>query len=230
MPAGGSIAARREKDGVTDGIRTRDIQGHNLTLCQLSYGHRQNRLSTHASPAKSILFHRVALYTDRTFHRPTAPYTRAMDSAWSQLAGNTPIWVGLLAWAAAQSIKMTLAWRKTREFDFRYFVSTGGMPSAHSAAVCALAASVGFAAGLDSPIFAVALAFAVIVMFDAQSVRRAAGQQARLLNQIVAELFKEHHLSGHKLAELLGHTRLEVFFGMLLGILIAIAVEGVRRW
>ncbi len=152
-----------------------------------------------------------------------------MDSPWSQLAQNTPIWAGLLAWAAAQSIKMTLAWRKTHEFDFRYFVSTGGMPSAHSAAVCALATSVAFNAGLASPVFAVALAFAIIVMFDAQSVRRAAGQQARLLNQIVQELFKEHHLSTHKLAELLGHTRLEVFFGMLLGILVALAVEWIRH-
>jgi acid phosphatase family membrane protein YuiD len=152
-----------------------------------------------------------------------------MDSAWSQLAHNAPVWASLIAWAIAQTIKMTLAWRKTHEFDFRYFVSTGGMPSAHSAAVCALATSVGFVSGLDSPVFAVAIAFAIIVMFDAQSVRRAAGQQARLLNQIVAELFKEHHLSGHKLAELLGHTRLEVFFGMLLGILVAVAVEWLRR-
>jgi acid phosphatase family membrane protein YuiD len=151
-----------------------------------------------------------------------------MDSAWAQLARNTPIWASFIAWAIAQTIKMTLAWRKTHEIDFRYLVSTGGMPSAHSAAVCALATSVGFTSGLDSTVFAVAVSFAIIVMFDAQSVRRAAGQQARLLNQIVAELFKEHHLSGQKLAELLGHTRLEVFLGMLLGIFVAGAVEWLR--
>ncbi|HMP76124.1 MAG TPA: divergent PAP2 family protein [Kiritimatiellia bacterium] len=151
-----------------------------------------------------------------------------MDSAWSQLGQNTSIWAGILAWAAAQTIKMTIAWRKTHNFDFRYFVSTGGMPSAHSAAVCALATSVGMRTGLDTPVFAVATAFAIIVMFDAQSVRRAAGQQARLLNQIVGELFKEHHLSTHKLAELLGHTRLEVFFGLLLGIAVALLVESLR--
>lgn len=151
-----------------------------------------------------------------------------MESFWSQLGRNTAIWAGVLAWAAAQTIKMALAWRKTREFDFRYFVSTGGMPSAHSAFVCALATSVGIQSGFDSTPFAVALGFAIIVMFDAQSVRRAAGQQARLLNQIVQELFKEHHLSGQKLAELLGHTRLEVFFGMLLGIIAALVVESAR--
>lgn len=148
-----------------------------------------------------------------------------MENAWDQLARNTSIWSGLLAWAAAQTIKMTIAWRKTHEFDFRFFISTGGMPSAHSAAVCALATSVGLREGWGTSVFAVALAFAIIVMFDAQSVRRAAGQQARLLNQIVAEFFKEHHLSTHKLAELLGHTRLEVFLGMLLGIAIALAIE-----
>ncbi len=148
-----------------------------------------------------------------------------MDSLWTQLAHNSSLWSSAIGWAAAQGIKMTLAWRKTREFDFRYFISTGGMPSAHSAAVCALATSVGLRNGLDSTAFAVALIFAIVVMFDAQSVRRAAGQQARLLNQIVAEFFKEHHFQKKRLAELLGHTRLEVFFGMLLGIAIALAYE-----
>ncbi len=148
-----------------------------------------------------------------------------METDWSPLLQNTSIWSGLVAWGTAQAIKMTLAWRKTHEFDFRYFISTGGMPSAHSAAVCGMATSVGIRAGPGSPLFAVALTFAVIVMFDAQSVRRAAGQQARLLNQIVAELFKQHHLSTHKLAELLGHTRLEVFFGLLLGIAVALGIE-----
>lgn len=106
--------------------------------------------------------------------------------------------------------------------DFYIFVSTGGMPSSHSSMVSALATSIGLTAGFGSPLFALALGFALVVMFDAQSFRRAAGQQARLLNQIVEELFKEHHFSEKKLAELLGHTRYEVFFGMLLGILIAI--------
>ena len=73
----------------------------------------------------------------------------------------------------------------------------------------------------------VALAFAIVVMFDAATVRRAAGVQARLLNEIVDELFKEHHLSERKLAELLGHTRLEVFMGMVTGILVAMLVHSI---
>ena len=77
---------------------------------------------------------------------------------------------------------------------------------------------------LFTPIFVLSLTFAIIVMFDASTVRRAAGLQARLLNEIVDELFKEHHLSERKLAELLGHTRLEVFLGMIIGILVAMLI------
>ena len=94
--------------------------------------------------------------------------------------------------------------------------------------VSALALSVGLREGWSSTLFAVTLAFAIVVMFDAQSVRRAAGQQARLLNQIVQELFKEHHLSKQKLAEFLGHTRTEVFAGFLLGLATAAAVHALQ--
>lgn len=142
-----------------------------------------------------------------------------------ELFHNPSFLSALFGWFAAQSIKFTWNLITKHECDFRYMISTGGMPSAHSATVSALATSVGIREGIGSSMFAVTLAFALIVMFDAQSVRRAAGQQARLLNQIVAEIFKEHHLSTHKLAELLGHTRLEVFAGMMLGIGIGLAVH-----
>jgi acid phosphatase family membrane protein YuiD len=144
------------------------------------------------------------------------------DFAWYR---NVSFWCGITAWLLAQSIKMVSHFRRRQVLDFSVLVSTGGMPSAHSAAVAALATSVGLVEGFSSTLFAVALAFAVIVMFDAQSVRQAAGHQARLLNQIVEELFKEHHLSQQKLAELLGHTRLEVFAGMSVGILTALVIH-----
>ena len=143
----------------------------------------------------------------------------------NDLLSNISIWTPLSAWMIAQTIKFVSKYINTHEIDFHCFVSTGGMPSAHSASVSALATSIAIRAGLDSPIFAVTLAFAAVVMFDAQSVRRAAGQQARLLNQIVQELFKEHHLSTHKLGEFLGHTRLEVFAGMTLGVVIAFVIH-----
>lgn len=143
------------------------------------------------------------------------------------LAFNEAFWTALSAWTIAQSIKLAVRLITRREFDFRVFLSTGGMPSAHTAMACALATSVGLIEGWSSPISAIAIAFAGVIMFDAQSVRRAAGLQARLLNQIVQELFKNHHLSQQKLAELLGHTRLEVFMGMLTGIFTAFAVHSV---
>ena len=125
----------------------------------------------------------------------------------------------------AQFIKFVLGWRRRKQLDFTYFVSTGGMPSAHSASVSGLATSVGIQEGFSTPVFALALWFALIVMFDAQSVRRAAGEQARILNQVVEELLENHHLSQEKLAELLGHTPLEVGAGMLLGVLTAMLVH-----
>jgi hypothetical protein len=113
---------------------------------------------------------------------------------------------------------------QSRRLNFRYLVSTGGMPSAHSAMACAVATTIGLTEGVSSPLFTLGFCFAAVIMFDAQTVRAAAGKQARLLNQIVDELFKEHHLSEVKLKELLGHTRLEVFFGMLTGIVSALAL------
>ena len=135
---------------------------------------------------------------------------------------NQCVWAPFFAWILAQAIKMVRRYRETKKVDFAVLVSTGGMPSAHSAMVCALATTVGLTVGFGAPLFAVTLAFALVVMFDAQSFRRAAGQQAQLLNQIVEELFKEHHLSEQKLAELLGHTRVEVFAGMVIGIAVSL--------
>ena len=132
-------------------------------------------------------------------------------------------WAALFGWLIAQGIKMICSLLQTRRLDFSYMVSTGGMPSAHSAMVCSLATSLGLCQGFDSAIFSLGIAFALVVMFDAQSVRAAAGEQASLLNQIVDELLHEHHLSEKKLKELLGHTRMEVFMGMLTGIATAFA-------
>ncbi len=133
-------------------------------------------------------------------------------------------WSGLGAWTIAQCTKMICGFLETKRLDFHYLVSTGGMPSAHSASVSGLATSVGLIEGFGSPIFVIALTFAIITMFDASTVRRAAGMQATLLNQIIDELFKEHHLSEKKLAELLGHTRLEVVMGAVVGVFTALIV------
>lgn len=140
------------------------------------------------------------------------------DSLWA----NVTLWSAAFGWTAAQAIKFTGHYLRARQLDFSFFVSTGGMPSAHSALVSALATSVGILNGVGSSAFAIATIFALIVMFDAQGVRRAAGHQARVLNQIVDTIMKEHHMPNReKLAELLGHTRHEVFAGLALGIAVA---------
>jgi acid phosphatase family membrane protein YuiD len=133
-------------------------------------------------------------------------------------------WAGVAGWTVAQTTKMIICLAQSRRLNFRYLVSTGGMPSAHSAMACAVATTIGMTEGFNSPLFTLGFCFAAVIMFDAQTVRAAAGKQAQLLNQIVDELFKEHHLSENKLKELLGHTRLEVFFGMLTGIFSALAL------
>lgn len=142
-----------------------------------------------------------------------------------ELFHSPSFWSAFYAWMAAQVTKMMFGFFKTKRLDFSYLASTGGMPSAHSAMVTGLASSVGINEGFGSPVFVLALGFALVVMFDASTVRRAAGLQARLLNDIIDELFKEHHLSEQKLVELLGHTRLEVFTGLMMGVLVAMLVN-----
>ena len=125
----------------------------------------------------------------------------------------------------AQLVKLILHVVRTRKFDPAFLFRLGGMPSSHSAAVVAVATSVGLIDGFGSVLFAVALTTAAVVMIDAQTVRRAAGMQARVLNQIVDELFRTHHFPQHKLVEFLGHTRLEVLFGLLIGVFTALFIH-----
>lgn len=130
--------------------------------------------------------------------------------------------VALLACFTAQGLKVIIELIKDRSLNFRYLVSTGGMPSAHSALVGALAAGIGQTMGWSSPEFAIACLFAIIVMYDAAGVRQAAGKQAKILNQITDELFQEqHNLNEEKLKELLGHTPFQVVVGLALGIAIS---------
>jgi len=133
-------------------------------------------------------------------------------------------WSSFIGWTIAQVVKMTTGFVKTGQIDFRYLLSTGGMPSAHSAMVCGLGTAIGLTEGFGSPVAMVASAFAAITMFDAASVRRAAGHQAKVMNLMIQELFKQHKLRHTHLKELLGHTRKEVFAGMFVGIAVAVVV------
>lgn len=136
----------------------------------------------------------------------------------SSFSANIWFFCAFFSWCLAQSIKMLLAFLKTRRIDLHYIVSTGGMPSAHSATVSGLATAVGITEGFGSPMFALAMVYAIITMFDASTVRRAAGQQAAIINIMIHELLQGHKISNRRLKELLGHTRIEVVMGMLTGI------------
>ena len=134
-----------------------------------------------------------------------------------QLLSNNIIIVSIASWAIAQIIKMILDVITTGEIDWELMVASGGMPSSHSSFVCALATSVGIKNGFDSSLFALCFVLAVVVMYDAAGVRRAAGFHAVIINKIMAGL----NIKDEKLKELLGHTPIQVGAGAILGIIVA---------
>ncbi|MFE1743952.1 divergent PAP2 family protein [Coleofasciculus sp. H7-2] len=135
---------------------------------------------------------------------------------------NHVLLVATLACLIAQASKLIIDLAQHGKVNVRVLVTTGGMPSAHSALVTALATGIGQTVGWDSIEFALATIFAVIVMYDAAGVRQAAGKQARILNQIIDELFQEHHkFNEDRLKELLGHTPFQVIVGSALGIAVS---------
>lgn len=129
---------------------------------------------------------------------------------------------GILSAITAQFIKFILFTIKTRKINFKIFTTTGGMPSTHSAGVVALSTTVGLLEGFESIVFAVAAGYALVIMYDAAGLRRAAGKTAACLNKMMEE-FYNHDLRavGGKLKELLGHTPFEVFVGAVYGIVFA---------
>ena len=137
----------------------------------------------------------------------------------ASILDNHVLLIALAACFLAQGIKAIIELIRNGKVTVRFLFSTGGMPSAHSALVGALATGVGMTEGWSSPSFATACLFAVIVMYDAAGVRQAAGKQARILNQILDELFSDsHQLNEERLKELLGHTPFQVLVGLAWGI------------
>ena len=123
------------------------------------------------------------------------------------------------AWFTVQIFKLLSDSIIHREINFKRFVETGGMPSSHSAVVTSLMTAVGLSEGFNSPMFAISFVFSFIVMYDAAGVRRAAGKQARILNQLINS--KQVKVdTNEKLKELLGHTPIQVFVGAIYGIVV----------
>lgn len=142
-----------------------------------------------------------------------------------ELFANKPFWAAALSWCVAQVLKVFIDWIVSGRLDIKRIWGDGGYPSAHSALVSALAASIGKSQGLASPLFALACAFAAIVMHDARGVRLETGKQARTINSILDILNASWETSldtAQRLKEMVGHTPLQVFCGAVLGIFIGI--------
>ncbi len=134
---------------------------------------------------------------------------------------NPVLIAGVVAWSLAQLVKVPWSYLTTRRWDWSLLLRAGGMPSSHSALVASIAHATGLFVGFDSPVFAIALGMAIIVIYDATGIRRQAGLHAEIINAMIQDLARGHPLKGQELIELLGHTPLEAFAGMTLGIIIA---------
>ena len=138
-----------------------------------------------------------------------------------QILTNKLITTPALAWIAAQLLKTLLDGIRNRHFNPHLLFGTGGMPSAHSALVCGLAAAAGRTQGLESPVFAITVALAAIVMYDAAGVRQAVDRQSEILTHLLSHVPRTQDDFDRFLESLVGHTRIQVLGGALLGILVA---------
>ena len=129
--------------------------------------------------------------------------------------------VGLLSWGLAQLIKVPWNYFSSGKWDWVLLLRAGGMPSSHSALVASVAHAVGLFVGFDSPLFALALTLAIIVIYDATGIRRQAGKHAEYLNRIIRDRLKGVDSRDHQLREMLGHTPIEALAGTLLGVAVA---------
>lgn len=140
------------------------------------------------------------------------------------LFANTILVSAVTAWAIAQILKVVVSVILLKKLNFQLIFSSGGFPSSHSATVSALAIGIGKYYGWNSPIFAVSAVFGMIVLYDAAGVRRAAGKQAEVINQLVERLHPSLHFNQDRLKELIGHTPLEVFGGVSVGVIAGLLI------
>ena len=129
-----------------------------------------------------------------------------------------------LIWFCIQTFKVFYDLVKTKKFNFKRLMQAGGMPSSHSGVVISLTTMIGKNVGINSPLFAVALIFSFIVMYDAAGVRRAAGKQAKLLNKIVETPGLTSLQVSERLVEVLGHTPVQVIVGAAIGVIVGLLV------
>lgn len=148
-----------------------------------------------------------------------------MRDFFDEVFSNRILIAGALGWLTEQVLKTIIFAITNHGLNWSRLVGDGGMPSGHSATVTAIAVSCGMELGFDSPIFAVACFMAIIVMHDAMGVRRETGKQSQVLNHLVEVVYAKNLTPEEKLKEFVGHTPLQVFFGFLLGLCIAIVIN-----
>lgn len=135
---------------------------------------------------------------------------------------NEALLCAVTAWFVAQAMKIPTYWFVEKNWDWKRFFGSGGMPSSHTAFVVSLAIMVGTMLGYDSPEFAMCFIFAAVVMYDATGVRRETGIQAQVINEILRQVFIDGKpIADDDLKELVGHKPLEVLGGAILGLLTA---------
>ncbi len=137
---------------------------------------------------------------------------------------NKYIYVPVLLWIGIQTFKLIYDLVTTKKFNFKRILGAGGMPSSHSAVVTSITTLIGKYQGVDSPIFALSLIVALVVMYDACGIRRAAGKQATLLNKIIETPGLTRVQVTERLQEVLGHTPTQVFVGALIGIIAGLII------
>lgn len=139
----------------------------------------------------------------------------------ANLFSNHVLIAAISAWGLAQVLKIPIHYFRTGERDWSLLLRAGGMPSSHSALVTGTAHGIGLAQGFNSPLFALAVAFAMVVIYDATGIRRQAGRHAEIINAMVNDLLEGHPEHGsEKLKEVLGHSPGEAVVGILMGIII----------
>ncbi len=135
-----------------------------------------------------------------------------------EIIGNPVLFIGLFAWGLAQFLKVPIEYILHHRINWGLMFSSGGMPSSHSALITSITLSIGLIYGFDSPVFALAFAIAMIVVYDAAGVRREAGRHAEKINILINEFFSGYPISEKQLKEVIGHTPAQVLAGVLLGL------------
>ena len=143
----------------------------------------------------------------------------------SQILHNQILLTAIVSWVLAQLIKIGIELIRTHRINWQLIFATGGMPSSHSSLVVALATATGLRQGFESPLFAIATVLAFVVLYDAQGIRRQAGNQARIINRMLQNVENAGIKVDKNLKELLGHTPIQVVGGTILGIIVALIMN-----